>query len=598
MSLPITEDVSWPELQRVRRAIVVVDVVESVRLMQAYEADVIDRWRRFVHEVRTQVLPGHGGRMVKSLGDGMLLEFESVPEAAKAALDIQRRVVSYNRDCPPERAVWLRVGAHVGEIVIDDIDIFGEAVNVSARIASLAKAGQCVCSVEFRDDLTPGLDADIDDLGDCYLKHIEAPLRCFSFVSTNGTSFVPAVPASAIDAELLPGIAVLPFAVRGGVGHEQALGDALCDDIIAALSNRRQWRVISRLSTAPFRGGATSLVKTGASLRAGYVIDGTCVFASSDVRVNVSLTEVRSGVALWTVSHRLSVAALFAGEDGLVPEVVERTARAVADVEIRRARTLPVHSLEAYSLYLAGSNLLNRLGATDFGRARELLDHVAARVPRSAAPHAMVAKWHVMRMTQGWASDPLEESGLARSFARRALQLEPDHAYALAVDGLVAVQADKDLVTARRQYFAALDADPQEAYAWAALSGLHCYCDEPDEAVSAARQAVALSPLDPARFMYESYLAMALLRAGLYAQALEAAQRSLRLNRCLSATYRILAIAQVMSGQAAAACATVDQLLVYEPAQTLRAYRLRYPGRDSAHMQDYLSALREAGVPE
>lgn len=167
MSTPITGETAWPELQRTRRAIVVVDVVESVRLMQAHEADVIDRWRRFVAEVRTEVLPKHGGRLVKSLGDGMLVEFQAVPSAAMATLDIQHRAARMNSGRAADDWLWLRAGAHVGGIVADDLDIYGDAVNMAARLAGIALAGQCVCSVEFRDELAPGVHLSVEDLGEC-----------------------------------------------------------------------------------------------------------------------------------------------------------------------------------------------------------------------------------------------------------------------------------------------------------------------------------------------------------------------------------------------------------------------------------------------
>lgn len=323
-----------------------------------------------------------------------------------------------------------------------------------------------------------------------------------------------------------------------------------------------------------------------------------CLIAGDKVRVNVTLTQVRTQTVLWAASHRVTAEALFAGEDEFVPEVVLHTALCIAETEMRRVRTLSLRSLEPYSVYLAGTSMLNRLAGQDFNRARELLAHAGELVPRSAAPHAMVAKWHVMRLTQGWSKDRPAESASARAHARRALQLDPQHAYALAVDGLVAVQTGQDFALAKDRYEEAILADPQEAYAWAARSGLHCYCDEPQQALHAANRAVSLSPVDPALFMFEAYRAMALLATGQHGESIEAAQRSLKQNRVLSGTYRILAIAQVLAGQAEEARATVQRLLVIEPSQTLRTYRERYPGRDSAHMSDYVAALREAGVPE
>ena len=177
-------DPDWPALQRQRRAIVVVDVVESVRLMQANEADVIDRWRRFVNEVRTQVLPVHGGRLVKSLGDGLLLEFEGVPAAVAASLDIQRRIAPFNAGRLGDAVMGLRIGVHLADVVVDDVDIYGAGVNLAARLATLARSDDVVVSAQVRDDLVQGLDADFEDLGECFPKHIPEPVRAYRVGST------------------------------------------------------------------------------------------------------------------------------------------------------------------------------------------------------------------------------------------------------------------------------------------------------------------------------------------------------------------------------------------------------------------------------
>ena len=180
MAVPTNDGMQWPELQRSRRTIVVVDVVESVRLMQAHEADVIDRWRRFVNEVRGEVLITHGGRLVKSLGDGMLLEFANVPSAVAAALDMQQRIVPYNEAREATAAILLRIGLHTADVVVDDLDIYGTGVNLAARLAGLADPGGIVASAEVRDQLVPGLSAEVEDLGDCYLKHMAEPQRHFA----------------------------------------------------------------------------------------------------------------------------------------------------------------------------------------------------------------------------------------------------------------------------------------------------------------------------------------------------------------------------------------------------------------------------------
>ena len=179
MATPVGEDKALFDLVRVHRAVLVVDVVESVRLLLTHEDDVIGRWRRFVADIRADVLPKHGGRMVKSLGDGMLLEFESVIGALNAAMELHSRVQAYNADRPPSSELHLRAGLHNADIVVDELDVYGAGVNLASRLATLAGPDETIISPEARDAIVPGLDIDVEDLGECYLKHFTEPQRAY-----------------------------------------------------------------------------------------------------------------------------------------------------------------------------------------------------------------------------------------------------------------------------------------------------------------------------------------------------------------------------------------------------------------------------------
>ena len=241
---------------------------------------------------------------------------------------------------------------------------------------------------------------------------------------------------------------------------------------------------------------------------------------------------------------------------------------------------------------------MHRLSLNDFERSREILQHLAERLPRSAAPHAMLAKWHVLQMVQGWTSDPAKHRQLARACASRALDIDAAHAFGLAVDGLVNAHADGDLDKAHRRYLQALDANPQEPLAWALLAGLHSYRSEGAQADAAADKAIALSPMDPARFLLEAYAAIAKLCAGRLDEAIALAGSSVRLNKLHTPSHRILVLALQLAGRASEAQAAAGTLMQLEPDFNLREYQRRYPGRDAPHMPTYVQALRAAGVPE
>lgn len=593
-------DVPWTAVRRERRVVMVVDVVESVRLMEVCEQDFVDRWRHLVHEVRGELLPGRG-EMVKSLGDGMLLSFEQVPVAIGIAFELQRRVAPLNGGRVPEHHIHLRIGAHVAEVMIDGIDVYGIGVNLAARLAGLANPGEVVVSSEVRDELVDGVHARVFDLGDCWLKHIDKPVRAFRVELPGEPQRRPvqaADQASPAPADpVRGGIAVVPFAARGGDPAHVAVGDALADDLIATLSQWRGWRVLSRLSTAHFRGSSLGIAELRQHLQAAYVVWGSLSIRGERVRAFPELVDTADGSVLWSTSVEFDIAELFAGQAGGVDELVQAISRSLVDHALRRARSLPMPSLSTYSLYLGATAMLHRLTDSDFQGARGLLEHLAERVPRSPAPHAMLAKWHILHAMQGQRAAG-NQAEVARAEARRAIQIDPDDAFGLAVEGLVAIHVDNDFGRADDCLREALRANPQEPYAWCFQSGLHSYRGEAEAAEQAAHRALELSPLDPTRYHLDAYAANAKLCAGKPAEAVELAQGSIALNSQHLPSYRILAIAQVLAGQGEAARATARRLLALEPGFNLRSYLQRYPGRDSPAAATYVAALREAGVPD
>ena len=242
-----TEQLPFITSERVVRTVLLVDVVESVRLMEDDEEGVILRWLRLVDHVVKDVLPASEGRLVKSTGDGLLLEFMRVQSAMTAAFAIQRASDIANLGLPADRRMLLRMGAQVGEVIADEHDVYGRGVNLAARLTTLAGPGEIVVSAGVRDQLTPILDADVEDLGECFVKHMDKPVRAYR-VGPPGPRPVIEPGAGALP-ELLPSIAVIPFSVRGTEPEHLMLGEMLADEIIAALSRTSELHVISRLST-------------------------------------------------------------------------------------------------------------------------------------------------------------------------------------------------------------------------------------------------------------------------------------------------------------------------------------------------------------
>jgi class 3 adenylate cyclase/TolB-like protein len=592
-------DFDAPDLIRERHTIVVVDVAESVRLIQQDELGTVDHWRRLVNEVRSQVLPAYGGRMVKSLGDGMLLEFDSERMGVAAALQVQARAAAYNRGRDARSAVLLRAGVHVGDVLVDELDIYGTDVNLAARLCTLAEPGEVVASAAVRDVLVPGLDAEVEDLGDCDLKHVAQPVRAYRVSAPGGRLVESArVRMPPDQADLRPTLAVLPLEARGVDAAHQAIGDAVAEEVIVALSRSPQINVISRLSTAAFKGRAMTADAIAGALMADYVVSGSVTLQGERVRLLIELSDAARGNVVWAEALDDDLHDLLTPDSDLIRGVVARISLAVVHHEMNHADAQPLPTVRSYGLLLAAIAHMHRASPADFERARQMLEHLAERHRRHAVPHAWLAKWHVLRAVQGWAGDGQAESAQALDHVRRACDSEPGHALALAIGGLVHAYMKADLDTAGDYYACALASNPNESLAWLFSATWHSYRGEGHAAEQAAQRALQLSPLDPLRYFYDSLAATAMLAGGHHQRAIELAQRSLRANRNHSSTYRTLAIAQTLAGQGEGAAATVKELLRVEPGLTVKGYLARYPGRAHAHAQIYANALRSAGVPD
>lgn len=574
-----------------------VDVVESVRLMREHEAGFIDRWRRFVNLVRTQLLPSHSGRMVKSLGDGMLLEFERVPGAVDAALAIQRRVDEINLGVEPSARIALRVGGHVSEVVVDSDDIYGAGVNLAARLASLAGPGEIVVSSELRDELVAGLDAEVEDLGECFLKHIDAPVRAFRVGPVGPRPEVRAASQEAADLRAVA--AVVPFDCMGDPAdpEHRALGELMADGVIALLSGNRSLRLVSRMSTAAFRGRRAAPAELEQHLGAAYVLSGSYLVQGSRLLVTYEVADVKHGTVLSAERVVGEIGELLQEHSELLYRMALALSQAVLDTEVEAARLRPPPTLQSYTLQLGSIQLMHRSTGRDFERVRDILEHLIARHPRLAVPRAWLAKWYVLRVTRGIVRDNGAEAAIAMEHTRRAIDADPVCSMALAMQGFVQCHMLRDLDGAMKTLDAALAVNPNDSLAWLFKGVVLSLWGQGELALEAVTEAKALSPLDPLGHYYDALAAPAALAAGRYEMAVELAQRSLRVNRSHSPTLRALVIALSQLDRLTEAGAAVQTLLALEPGLTVQSYLERSPAGANDTRRRYAEALRRAGVP-
>ena len=571
-----------------------VDVVESVRLIEQDEKGTISRWLSLVDHIESQVLGARHGRLVKSLGDGLLVEFDDVRSAVSAAFEILAASERANTGLDPTRQILLRMGIEASNIMVEDRDVFGHGVNLAARLATLAGPGEIVVSAQAREALTPDLDADVEDLGDCFLKHVQHPVRAYRIGLPGERPVIkPSIPLG----ELLPTVAVIPFTGHYATAEHLVLGEILAEEVIGALSRSPEVNVISRLSTTAFRERIITLEEVRLHLNTNYVLSGRYRVNDGNVVLNVELADSKSGQVVWADRLTDQVSGLLAGDQELIGHIVQSIGAAVLSRELRRAQSHALPTLKSYTLLMAAIALMHRLSPHDFEEARKLLETLIERASRQSIPYAWLAKWHVLRVQQGWSDDPAKDGRLALECTKRALDVDPNSSLALAIDGFAHTNLLKKLDVAEDRYDLAIQSNPNDSLAWLLKGTLHAFMADGQRAVEFTQRALKLSPLDPHRYFYDSLAATACLAAHQYEDTLMLAQRSLRANRTHTSTLRAIAIAQWQLGQKDAAYNTAKKLLELEPNLTVSAWLSRSPSAPYQTGVDWAKALRSVGVP-
>ena len=578
-----------------RRAVLIVDIVESVRLIEADEEGTIRRWLSFIGHIERELMPANKGSVVKSLGDGLLLEFDDVRTAVLAAFAIQAASARENKGQPASKLIHLRIGIEIGDVIVDQHDLFGHGVNVAARLADLAEPGEIVVSAAVREQLVNELDADVEDLGECFLKHIQEPVRAYR-IRPPGSIVEPRLALASVN--LLPTLAIIPF---GGVmvtdAHE-VIGDILAEELIDDFAHSSDLNVISRFSTTAIRRRANWLDDARQHLKAHYVLSGTYQVDGDKLRLNLELADTKYAGVIWSERIDDRVSGIIEDERALVRKIAADVRSAIVTREVKRASVQSLPTLESYSLLMGAVSLMHRMSRQDFERARSLLEALVERASRQSLPRAWLAKWHVLRWQQGWTNDPDRDAALALDCSKKALDADPESSLALSIDGLVRTHFTKEFDIAAMSYGKAVEANPNDPLARLHKGALHAFTDEGSAAVLETHQALSLSPLDAHRYYYDSLAATACLTDHRYDQALAHARRSLRANRIHTSTLRAAAVALWQLGREDEAQVTAQKLLALEPGLTVNVWEKRSPSSSFNVGREWRDILIKLGIPK
>ena len=460
---------SGEHVERRLAAILAADVAGSCRLIGIDEEGTLARLKALRRTLFDPKIAEHHGRIVKNTGDGAIAEFASVVDAVRCADEIQRDMAEQNIDVPQDKRIELRIGIHVGDIIIEENDIFGDGVNIAVRLEGIAEPGGISISDDARRQIRGKVDVTFEDLGSQSLKNIAEPMQVWRVPYGRAVPAVPTRPRvdDALTLPDKPSIAVLPFHNLSGDPEQEYFADGMVDDIITALSRFKALFVIARNSSFTYKGRAVDVKQIGRKLGVRYVLEGSVRKAANRVRITGQLVDAATGAHLWADRFDGGLGDIFELQDQVTESVVGAIAPAVEKAEIERAKRKPTESLDAYALYLRGlARFYQFAGRQVNDEALRLFNSAIEIDPDFASAYARAASCYAYAKGNGWISVTPSEIAEVTRLAQRAVELGKDDAMALAASGWALALIVRDLEAGAGLIDRALVLNSNLAEAW------------------------------------------------------------------------------------------------------------------------------------
>ena len=476
-------------------AILAADVVGYSRLMGADEEGTLAALKGCRRETIDPKIAEHQGRIVKTTGDGALVEFASAVDAVRCAVDIQRTLAARNADSAGDCRIEFRIGINVGDIIIDEGDIYGDGVNIAARIEPLAEPGAICLSENAYQQVKGKLPLDVTDLGEQQLKNIAQPVRVYRVQSERASS----APRERLNLPDKPSIVVLPFDNMSAEPGQDYIADGIVEAITAALSRIRSFFVIARNSAFTYKGRATNVRDIGKELGVAYLLEGSAQKAGNRLRITVQLIETETGAHVWSSRYDGTVDDIFDLQDRITEQVAGALQPSIRIAEVERSRRKRPQDLGSYDYTMRAMPHAWVLEKEESAKALELLEKALAIDPQYPLALSLAGWCHAQRSVYNWSTDIAESQAKARTLAERAAELGGDDPMILAVLGAVHTFV-RNHGTARLLLERALVLDPNAAWAWSRLGWIENYADRTAKAIEYFERALRLSPLDPMNF--------------------------------------------------------------------------------------------------
>jgi adenylate cyclase len=572
-------------------AILAADVAGYSRLIGTDEGGTLQALKTIRAELIDPVIAAHNGRLVKTTGDGLLVEFSSVVDALRCATEVQAGMVERNATVPVDKRIEFRIGINMGDIVVEDGDIFGDGVNVAARLEALAVPGGICVSARVQEDAIGKLDLAFDDLGEQALKNIARPVRVYRVGIGSAAATAPKAPALALPDK--PSIAVLPFANMSGDPEQEYFADGMVEEIITALSRIRWLFVIARNSSFTYKGQAIDVKQVGHQLGVRYVLEGSVRRAGGRVRITAQLIDTQSGAHLWADHFDGTLEDVFELQDAValsVAGVIEPTLQAA---ETARSANHPTDDLTAYDLCLR-AYAIARSSSGQVPRALLLLEQAIEHDPHYGVALADAAGCCVRLLINGGSQDAEADRRKGAEFARRALEVAASDPSTLANAAYALAYFGEDIDAMMTLVDRALVLNPSYARGWLLSAVLRNWAGASDIAIDHAKKSLRLSPrarVGPSVFV----VGFAHFLNRRFSEALPELMLATQEDPSYPGPYRVLAACYAYLGRLDDARAIVERLRTTTSVVMPDTRQLRNP----EHRELFLSGLRlAAGEPE
>jgi len=581
-------------IERRLAAILAADIAGYSRLMGADEEGTLERFKALRGELVDPKIGEHRGRMVKTTGDGILIEFPSVIEAVSCAVAVQREMARRNAGTPQDRRIVFRIGVNLGDIIVEDGDIHGDGVNIAARLEGIAEPGGiCISEDAFR-QVRGKVDAEFDDLGEQSLKNIVRPMRIYRIKLARA----PDASLTALPLPDKPSLALLPFQNLSSDPEQEYFADGMVEEITTAIARLPWLFVIARNSAFTYKGKPVNVKQVAQELGVRYVLEGSVRKAGNRVRITGQLIDTTTGAHIWADRFDGALDDIFELQDRVASSVAGTIEPKLRQSEIERASRKPTANLTAYDLYLRA--LARSYRYTDEGLAEAVvLARQALAIDPSYAPAAaLVGRCRWVQRVQGWGALSDEDVGEACRLARQALEAERDDAETISQAAWTLFFLAGEAAMAAAALDRALTLNPNAAHAWLVRGNIHALRNQPEAAIEAIERARRLSPFDPYSFFYAAAIAAAHFAARRFEQAIEWADRSLHDQPRLVTAIRLKVAALAHLGHLDEARAELSRVLATDPKLTIAGFRAYAHFLAPEVLELWVTGYRLAGLPE